>query len=80
MSYILLKIKFLPASANFFSIGNKISPGNTSLRGRLTTVSLLILVTCFVKKEIMFALSKGADVNKEQVSARSSIVLSLPIC
>jgi hypothetical protein len=29
--------------------------------GKLRTVDLLIKVACFVKKEIMFALSKGAD-------------------
>jgi hypothetical protein len=31
------------------------------LRGRLTTVDLLIREPCFAKKETMFSLSKAAD-------------------
>jgi hypothetical protein len=36
---------------------------NTNGRGRLSTVDLLIKVACFVKKEIMLALSKAIDKN-----------------
>jgi hypothetical protein len=32
--------------------------------GRLNTVDFHIMIPCFVKKEIMFAISKGADINK----------------
>jgi hypothetical protein len=31
--------------------------------GRLSTVDLLIRVACFVRKLIMFSISKGADPN-----------------
>jgi hypothetical protein len=37
--------------------------GNPNWRGRLSTVGLLIKLACFVKKEIMFAFSKEADLN-----------------
>ncbi len=30
---------------------------------RLSTVDVLIIVACFVKKKIMFGLSKAADLN-----------------
>ncbi len=38
-------------------------PGNTNWRRGLSTVELLIKVPCFVKKQILFALWKGADLN-----------------
>jgi hypothetical protein len=36
-------------------------PGNTNSRGRLNTVDLLTRVACFVKKKIIFSISKGAE-------------------
>jgi hypothetical protein len=33
-------------------------PGNTNLRGKLSTVDLLTKIACFVKKKIMLAISK----------------------
>jgi hypothetical protein len=33
------------------------------LKGRLSTVGLLIKLACFVKNEMMFAISKAADLN-----------------
>jgi len=41
----------------------RVKAGNTNGRGRLSTVDLLIKVACFVKKEIMLALSKAIDKN-----------------
>ncbi len=38
-------------------------PKNTNLKARLGTVYLLIKVACFIKKEIMFALSIPDDTN-----------------
>ncbi len=41
-----------------------LKPGNTSCRGKLTTLDLLIEILCFVKKElIMFGIPKTADLN-----------------
>ncbi len=38
-------------------------PGNTNCRGGVSTVDLLIKVACFVKKYIVFVISKAADPN-----------------
>ncbi len=38
--------------------------GNTNWRGRFSKVDLLTRVACFVKKWIMFSISKVADLNK----------------
>jgi hypothetical protein len=56
---IMLKSKSAPDSV----IDSFISAGNTNLRGRLSTVDLLIKVASFVKKQIIFTFSKIADVN-----------------
>ncbi len=39
------------------------TPGNTIWRGRLSTVDLLIEVTCFVKWYIKFSVEKAATIN-----------------
>jgi len=44
---------------------NHCSQGTLSEGGRLGTVDLLIQEACFVKKQIIFAISKAADLNKE---------------
>ncbi len=41
----------------------KADTGNTNRRERLSTVDLIIKATRFVKKYIMFAISKVADLN-----------------
>ncbi len=41
----------------------EVKAGNSNRRGRLSTVDLLIKVACFVKQQVMSALSKAADLN-----------------
>jgi hypothetical protein len=41
----------------------RLGPGNTNGKGMLSTVDLLIKVTCFIRKQIMFEISKAVDVN-----------------
>jgi hypothetical protein len=41
----------------------RLRSGTTNIRGILSTVDLLIRVACFVKKLILFSISKGADLN-----------------
>ncbi len=41
----------------------RVKAGNTNRRGRLSTVDLLTKVACFVKKQIMLAISKAAGLN-----------------
>ncbi len=44
-----------------------VQAGNTNWRGRLSTVDLLFKVTCFVKKQIMLAISKAQHVHGGQL-------------
>jgi len=37
--------------------------GNTNQKGKLSAVNLLIRVTSFIKKKIIFSVSKAADLN-----------------
>ncbi len=55
----MLKSKSAPDSV----IDSFIRAGNINIRGRLSTVDLLIKVASFVKKQIIFTFSKIADVN-----------------
>jgi hypothetical protein len=45
-------------------ITSKLDQGILTESGRLNTVDLLIKVACFVKKRIMFALTKATNQNK----------------
>ncbi len=38
-------------------------PGNTNLRGMLSTVDLPIQIACLIKKKIMLSISKAKDLN-----------------
>ncbi len=41
--------------------------GNSNWKGRLSSVDLTIKVACFVKKYVMFAISKGAELHGGQM-------------
>jgi hypothetical protein len=46
------------------------------LRGRLSTIDLLVKITCFVKKDKQFSIKSSSY---KLVSTRRSTVLSLPL-